>query len=104
MRSKAAAGSPPFRTGSCHPQSTVLPNSVVYASSLVAECRRAAFVPVGHWPFHSVHRIAADSVAFAEIIEERGQRRELAPNAGRRQTASFHVLAPGNNMRPAYGT
>jgi hypothetical protein len=70
----------------------------------VAECRRAAFVPVGHWPFHSVHRIAGDSVAFAEIIEERGQRRELAPNAGRRQTASFHVLAPGNNMRPAYGT
>ena len=75
-----------------------------FAGLRVAECRRAAFVPVGHWPFHSVHRIAGDSVAFAEVIEERGQRRELAPNAGRRQTASFHVLAPGNNMRPAYGT
>ena len=69
-----------------------------FAGLHVAERRRAAFVPVGHWPFHSVHRIAGNSVAFAEIIEERGQRRELAPNGGRRQTASFHVLAPGNDM------
>ena len=75
-----------------------------FASLHVAERLRAAFVPVGHWPFHSVHRIAGDSVAFAEVIEERRERRELAPNRGRRQTASFHVLAPGNNMRTAYGT
>jgi hypothetical protein len=51
----------------------------------------------------AAHRIAGDRVTFAEIIEERGQRRELAPNAGRRQTTSFHVLAAANNMRPAYG-
>src|SRR5258705_7458421 len=75
-----------------------------FAGLRVAERRRAAFVPVCHWPFHSVHRIAGDSVAFAEVIEKRGQRRELAPNGSRRQTPSFHVLAQGNNMRPAYGT
>src|SRR4029077_20397717 len=43
MRSKAAAGSPPFRTGSCHPQSTSLPNSVASASSLGAASRSMAF-------------------------------------------------------------
>src|SRR5260370_2380821 len=75
-----------------------------FAGLRVTKCRRAAFVPVGHWPFHSIHRIAGDTVAFAEIIEERGHRRNLPPNACRRQTASFHVLAPGYNMRPAYGT
>jgi hypothetical protein len=75
-----------------------------FAGLDAAERRRAAFVPVGYWPFHSVHRIAGDSVAFAEVIKERGQRREVAPNCGRSQIASFHVLAPGNDMRSTHGT
>jgi len=36
----------------------------------VTECRRAAFVVVGHWPLNPVDRIAGDRVALAEIIEQ----------------------------------
>ena len=54
-------------------------------------------------PLHAVHRIAEDGVALTEIVKERGQRRELAADAGRRQAARLHVLAPGNDMRPRHG-
>ena len=64
----------------------------------VAERRRAAFIAIRHWPLHAVHGIAGDGVALAEIIEQRGQRRELAPDAGRRQSAGLQVLAPGDDV------
>jgi hypothetical protein len=44
-----------------------------------------------------------DGLVLTLEIEERRQSRELAPNCGRRQTASFHVLAPGNDMRSTHG-
>src|SRR5216683_1060372 len=53
----------------------------------ITECRRAAFVVVGHWPLDAVDRIAGDRVVLAEIIEQRRQRRELATDAGRRERA-----------------
>src|SRR6266446_9079019 len=47
MRSKAAAGSPPFRTDSCHPQSTSsLPNSV--ASGAVNRQKQTADICKQH--------------------------------------------------------
>jgi hypothetical protein len=48
--------------------------------------------------FHAVDGIAGHGVALAEIIEQRGQRRELAPDAGGRQAAGLEVLAPGDDM------
>ena len=48
----------------------------------IAERRRAAFIAVGHRPLDAVHRIAGDGVLFAEIIEQRRQRREFPPDAG----------------------
>jgi hypothetical protein len=45
-------------------------------------------------------RIPQDSVAFTQIIEQRRQRRELAPDAGISQLAGFEVLAPCDHMRP----
>src|SRR5208283_3242085 len=50
-----------------------------FAGLRVAECRGAAFVPVGHWPFHSVHRIAGDSVAFAEIMPDPSKFQRSSP-------------------------
>src|SRR5260370_42334647 len=41
-----------------------------------------------------------DTALFAEIIEQGGQRRELAPDAGGPQAAGLEVLAPGDDMRP----
>ena len=64
----------------------------------VAERRRAAFIAVRHRPLHAVDRIAGDGVALAEVIEQRGQGRELAPDAGGRQLAGLQVLAPGDDM------
>ncbi len=37
-----------------------------FARLRVAQRRRAAFVAVGHGPFHPVHRVAGDSIAFAK--------------------------------------
>ena len=48
----------------------------------VAERRRAAFIAIRHRPLNAVHRITGDRVPLAEVIEQRGQSRELAPDAG----------------------
>ena len=60
-------------------------------------------LPLAIGPLDAVDRIAGDGVAFAEVIEQRGQRRELAPDGGRRQLAALHVLAPGDDVRPGDG-
>jgi len=41
----------------------------------VAQGRCAAFIIICHWSFHTIDRIAGDSIALAEIIEKRGDRR-----------------------------
>src|SRR6516165_5388335 len=48
----------------------------------IAQRRRRAFIAVCHRPLDAIDRIAGHGIALAEIIEERGQGRELAPDAG----------------------
>jgi hypothetical protein len=66
----------------------------------VAKRRRAAFIAICRRALHAVDRIAECCVALTEIIEQRGQRRKLAPDRGRRPRALFHILAPGDDVRP----
>ena len=40
-----------------------------------------------------------DGVLLAEIIEERGERGELSPDARRRERAVLEPLAPANHVR-----
>jgi hypothetical protein len=46
----------------------------------------------------TIYRIAGDGIALAEIVKERRQRGEFAPNAGSRQRACLQMLASGNHM------
>ena len=64
----------------------------------VAQGRRAAFIIISHRPLDPIHGIAGHGIALAEIIKERGKRRELAPDAGVRQVARLQMLSPGNNV------
>ena len=73
----------------------------------IAERRRAAFVSVRERPFHAIDGIAGDGVALAEVIEQRRQRRQLAPDGGGRQRLRqkprLQILAPGDDVRPRHG-
>ena len=64
----------------------------------VAKRRRAAFIAIGHRPLDAVDRVAGDGIALAEVIEQRRQRRELAPDRGGLQFAPFQVAAPVDDM------
>ena len=49
--------------------------------------------------FHdAVDRIAGDGVVLAEIVEQSGERRELAPDAGVSEPAALQVLSPGDDV------
>ena len=74
------------------------------AGLCVAQGRGAAFIIIGRRTLYAVHRIAEDGIALTEIIEQRRQRRELAPDTGGLQRAGLHILAPGNHMRRRHGT
>ncbi len=78
-----------------------------FAGLRIAKCRRRAFIVVGRWPLDAVDRIAEDGIAFAQIIEQRGQSRKLPPDAGVGQLAGFEILAPGDHVsardRPQLG-
>src|SRR5260370_25743193 len=63
----------------------------------------ASLIVVGGRPLDAVHRIAEDGIAFAEIVKERGQRRELATDSGWTQKTRLHVLAPSDDMRACDG-
>jgi hypothetical protein len=63
----------------------------------IAERRSRAFVAGGHGALDAVDRIAGDGVVLTEIIEQGGERRELAADAGRGKLAFLEVLAPGND-------
>jgi hypothetical protein len=70
----------------------------------IAERRRRTFIAIRHRPLHTVNGVAGHGVALAEIIEQRRQRRELAADAGRGQSARLEVSAPGDDMGAADGT
>ncbi len=46
----------------------------------VAECRRGAFVAVGHRTLDAVNRVPGNGIFLAEIIEQRRQCRKFAPD------------------------
>jgi hypothetical protein len=64
----------------------------------IAQSRRAAFIAIGHGALDAVDRIAGDGVVLAEIIEQGGERRELAADAGVGELAFLEVLAPGDDV------
>jgi hypothetical protein len=53
----------------------------------VTQCGRAAFVTVRSRALDAVRRIDGDCIALTEIVEERRQRGEFAPDAGGCQLA-----------------
>ena len=68
----------------------------------IAKRRCAALIVIGGRALYAVHRVADDHVPLTQIIEQRGKRRKLTANARRREVAGFHVLAPGDDMRPPH--
>ncbi|MFN7545819.1 MAG: hypothetical protein ACK5TN_23830 [Acidobacteriota bacterium] len=65
---------------------------------LVAERRCRALVAIGGRSLHAVHGIADHGVALAQVVEERGDGRELAADAGRGELVEFEFLAPGDDV------
>lgn len=67
---------------------------------VIAQGRGFAFVGFDPRPFDAMHRVTPrHCVAFQEVIEEAGQRGELAPNGGPGQTASFQIGPPCKDVR-----
>ena len=55
---------------------------------------------VGRRPLNAARRVVGDGVLFAEIVIERGQRRELAAHDGAGEGPGFQRAAPGDDMGP----
>ena|SRR6516165_7148607 len=51
-----------------------------------------------------VDRITSYSVMLAEVIEQRGERRQFAADGGIGQLAGLEMLAPGDDVRAGYST
>jgi hypothetical protein len=60
--------------------------------------RRLAFVIVGFGALDAAHRVVADRVKFAEVVEERGHRRQLAPDGTGRQAAALEVFSSSDEV------
>jgi hypothetical protein len=58
------------------------------AGLVVAERRRLAFTTFGPGPLDAFDRVVGDGVFFAEIFEQRRQRREAMPDRGAAELAS----------------
>ena len=56
---------------------------------------RSALAGGGRRPLHAAHRVVGHRVLFAEIVIERGQRRELAAHGGAGELSGFERAAPG---------
>jgi hypothetical protein len=69
-----------------------------FAGLTVAKRRRAALIAIGYRPLDAVDRVAGDRISFAEVIKQRGQCREFAPDRGGLQCAPFHVAAPVDDV------
>ena len=70
----------------------------------IAQRRRLALAGgLDRRALHTADRVVGDGVALAQVIEERGQRRELAPDAGGREAAFLERMPPGDDMGPGDG-
>ena len=70
----------------------------------VAECRRLAFERVDGRSFYALNRVVVHGIALAQVIIERGQGGELAPDGGAGEALLFQVGAPGQNVAARDGT
>ena len=70
---------------------------------MVAKRGRLAFVTVVLWALDTRDGIQRNGVALAEIVEQRRQRGELAPDGRAGQVAGFEALAPRKDVRACDG-
>ena len=80
------------------------------ARLVVADRRRLAFAAFRLRPLDALDRVVGDSVLVAEILEQRGKRREPVPDRAvavdslaARVHALPHGVAPGDDVRPRHG-
>ena len=75
---------------------------------MITNCRRFAFAALGPGPLDALDGVMGDGVFFAEIFEQRRQRREAMPNRGARRVpvfggaadfAALEVFAPFDDVR-----
>jgi hypothetical protein len=71
------------------------------ARLVIADRRRPAFLTRDLRSLHAVDRVALDRVGFAQCIEQRRQRRELATDRRAAQRALLEVMAPGQYVAAA---
>jgi hypothetical protein len=51
---------------------------------------------------HPLHRVVGHRIRITEVLEERAERRELAPNGRATQLPPLQVLPPGEHVRPGH--
>jgi hypothetical protein len=64
----------------------------------VAQRRRLAFIVVDFWALDATNRVVADRVNFAQVVKERGDRGEFAPDGVLGQAAALQVFAPSDQV------
>lgn len=57
---------------------------------------------MGAGSLHPIDRVMGEGIFLAQISKQRGERRELAPDARLREPSSFQVFAPGDQMRTGH--
>jgi hypothetical protein len=73
------------------------------ARLMVAKRRRLAFAAFDLRAFDAFDRVVADGVPFAEILEQRRQRREMMPECSAAKLTALEIVAPGDHMCPRHG-
>jgi hypothetical protein len=53
--------------------------------------------------FDAIDRVVGHGVFLAEVLKERGERRELSPDRGPRKHAALQILSPSDQVRPGDG-
>jgi hypothetical protein len=69
----------------------------------IAQRRRLALVVVGLGAFDAADGVVADRINLAEMVEERGDRGQLAPDGAGGQAAPFEVFSPSNQVGAGHG-
>ena len=73
------------------------------AGLVVAERRRLAFAALGPGPLDAFDRVVGDGVFLAEILEQRGQRREAVPHRAAARASARQIVAPGDDVGAGHG-
>jgi hypothetical protein len=71
------------------------------ARLVIAKRRRLAFAAFDLRAFDAFDRVVADGVPFAEIFEQRRQRRQAMAERGAAELAPLEIIAPGRSHAPA---